>query len=133
MDTLRAQGFKLTSARKAVVEVLCARTMPISVADLIAELAKRGVKADKTTVYREILFMQERGLIEQVQFGDRVKRYELRDDGHHHHLVCVECGSVIDVPLENDMTATEKAIERKTGYKITRHSLEFFGVCRDCR
>lgn len=133
IDGLRTQGFKLTNARRAIVEVLCARSMPVSVAELIAELAKRGARADKTTVYREILFMQERGIVDQVQFGDRVKRYEFRDDGHHHHLVCIECGGVVDVPLENDLEAAEKAIERKTGYAITRHSLEFFGVCPDCR
>jgi Fe2+ or Zn2+ uptake regulation protein len=132
IDGFRKQGFKLTSARSAIVEILCARASPISVTELLAELARRGKKADKTTAYREILFMQERGLVEQVHFGDHVKRYELKDGGHHHHLICIECGSVVDVPLENDLGGTEKSLERKTGYKITRHSLEFFGICPDC-
>lgn len=130
---LRAQGFKLTSARRAIVEILCARTAPMSVAELVAGLAGRGTRADRTTVYREIRFMRERGIVEQVQFGDRVKRYEFRDHGHHHHLVCDGCGVVVDVPLENDLSAAEKAIERNTGYAISRHSLEFFGRCPACR
>ena len=132
-DDLRAQGFKVTAARRAVVSVLCAHPAPLSVADLLSGLSKLGIKADKTTVYREVLFMQERGLVEQVQFDDQVKRYELRSGGHHHHLVCGGCGSVADVPLENDLTAIEKKIERRTGFKIGRHSLEFFGTCRNCR
>ena len=132
-DDLKVRGFKLTNARRAIIGVLCARTAPISVTSLRAELARTGIKADKTTVYREVLFMQERGIIEQVQFGDRVKRYELRDEGHHHHLVCVECGSIVDVPLDNDLDSAEKKIEQRTGYAITRHSLEFFGACPDCK
>lgn len=133
IDGLRTQGFKLTNARRAIIEVLCGRSMPVSVAELVAELAKRGTRADKTTVYREILFMQERGIVDQVQFGDRVKRYEFRDDGHHHHLVCDGCGVVVDVPLKDELAAAEKTIERKTGYAISRHSLEFFGRCPSCR
>lgn len=130
---LKAQGFKLTDARRLIVEILCSRTLPVSVSELLAEMAERGERADKTTVYREILFMQERGIARQVHFGDRVKRYELRDGGHHHHLVCVECGNAVDVPLENDLASAEKTIEKKTGYSIRRHSLEFFGVCPECR
>lgn len=130
---LKSQGFRLTSARRAIVEVLCARPLPFSVTDLLAELAERGETADKTTAYREIQFLQERGIARQVQFADGVKRYELQDDGHHHHLVCTSCDTTVDVPLENDLTLAEKAIEKQTGYKITRHSLEFFGLCQQCR
>lgn len=130
---LRAQGFKLTNARRAIIEALCGRATPVSVAELVAEIAGRGIRADKTTVYREVRFLQERGIVEQVQFSDRVKRYEFRDDGHHHHLVCDGCGVVVDVPLKDELSVAEKAIERKTGYAISRHSLEFFGRCPACR
>ncbi len=133
IDELRTHGFKLTGARRAIIEVLCASAAPFTAAELIAQLARRGVRADKTTVYREILFMRERGIVEPVEFGDRVKRYEFRDKGHHHHLVCDGCGDIVDVPLENELAAAERAIERSTGYAIARHSLEFFGRCPSCR
>jgi Fe2+ or Zn2+ uptake regulation protein len=133
INGFRDQGFKLTSARRAIVEILHASTAPLSVTQLLAALAERKEKADKTTVYREIQFMTERGVVTEVHFGDRTKRYEMLDGGHHHHLVCVECGTAVDVPLENDLASAEKAIERKTGYKIMRHALEFFGVCGSCR
>ncbi len=132
-DGLRARGFKLTGARRAIVEALCEGGQPFTVAELGARLAERRVRADKTTVYREIRFLRERGLIEQVQFGDRVKRYEFRGDAHHHHLVCVECGNVVDVPLENDLSREERTIARRTGFSVIRHALEFFGVCPSCR
>jgi Fe2+ or Zn2+ uptake regulation protein len=133
LDSLKTQGLKLTPARLAIIEVLCTRKMPVAVSELIAELAGRGIKADRATVYREIGFMQKREIVEQIQFGDRVKRYELVDEGHHHHLVCIECGKVVDVPLADDLHAAERAIARKTGYRIERHSLEFFGACPECK
>lgn len=133
LENLKSRGFKMTKARRGIVETLCTRRLPIAVAELIAELAVRGIKADKTTVYREIGFLQERGIVELVQFGDRVKRYELKDEGHHHHLVCIECGNVVDVPLADDLHKAEKAIEKNTGYSIDRHSLEFFGTCPECK
>jgi Fur family ferric uptake transcriptional regulator len=130
---LKARGFKLTGARRAMVEVFCAGAMPVTAAELLAAIAEKGGRADRTTVYREVQFLLEQGVVEETHFGDGAKRYELAEGGHHHHLVCEQCGDAVDVPLENDLAAAEKAIARRTGYAVTRHALEFFGVCPSCR
>lgn len=132
LHELRKSGFRLTKARQALFGVLKAEPRPMTVPELVASMKKKGASADKTTVYRELAFLLEQGLIQSIQFGDRLKRYELRG-GHHHHLVCTSCGIVIDVALKGDLDAVEKKLAKKTGFRIDDHSLEFFGLCADCR
>lgn len=134
-DQLRAlqkSGFRLTRARRTLFGVLKTEPRPLTVPELAGLMKKKGAAADKTTVYRELAFLLARGLVQAIQFGDRLKRYELRG-GHHHHLVCTSCGKVADVALKGDLDAVEKKLARKTGFRIDDHSLEFFGLCADCR
>ncbi len=72
-------------------------------------------------------------IIEHIIFHDGVLRYELSDRIHHHHLVCLNCNQVQDVELKQELDDEEKRISRKTKFQIIRHSLEFFGLCVNCR
>jgi hypothetical protein len=67
----------------------------------------------------------------QSFFG--LKRYELLQEGHHHHVICSKCRKVQDVVLKVDLDAEEHKIQKDTGFKIQSHSLEFFGLCTDCQ
>lgn len=133
LEKLRGSGFRLTKARRTLFGVLEAAPRPLTVPELSALMKKAGAAADKTTVYRELAFLLERGLVQAIQFGDRLKRYELRGGHHHHHLVCTSCGTVLDVELKGDLDAVEKRLAKKTGFRIDDHSLEFFGLCAKCR
>jgi len=130
---LKASGSKMTRVRTAVVECFARTAAPMTAAELGAALAKSGVAVNKTTLYREIAFLTGKGLVEEIAFGDRTARYELKDEGHHHHVVCVRCDTVVDVDLEQDLDAQEKTIAKKTRFTILRHSLEFFGLCASCK
>lgn len=129
---LQKSGFRLTKARRTLFGVLKAETRPLTVPELVGLMKKRGAAADKTTIYRELAFLMEQGLAQSIQFGDRLKRYELRS-GHHHHLVCTSCGIIIDAALKGDLDAVEKKLAGKSGFRIDGHSLEFFGQCAECR
>ncbi len=133
LQGLRKTGFRLTKARRALFAALEAALRPMSVPELRVRMKKAGAAADKTTIYRELAFLLERRLVQAIQFGDGLKRYELRGGHHHHHLVCTACGIVIDVSLKGDLDAIERRLARRTGFRIDDHSLEFFGLCADCR
>jgi len=53
-------------------------------------------------------------------------------EDHHHHLICLECDKVEDVELANDLNEIEKRILQKNGFKIINHTLEFYGLCKQC-
>lgn len=129
IQTLQERGHRVTPVRLAMIGLFVKHHAPISAEELI----KRLPDTHKTTIYRELGFLDEQKLIQKIEFGDGIRRYELTELDHHHHLVCVSCKKVTDVHLEGDLDAEEKKISRKTGFKILNHSLEFFGMCSKCK
>ncbi|HMR01620.1 MAG TPA: transcriptional repressor, partial [Candidatus Gracilibacteria bacterium] len=87
---------------------------------------------NKTTIYREVYFLLEQNILVEIDFGDRKKRYESASSEHHHHIICLKCSKVQDIQLESDLSEDQKKIEQETNFKITNHSLEFFGLCNTC-
>ena len=87
------------------------------------------------TVYRSLHLLENMGMVKRFDFGDGIARYELlgeNDDGHHHHLVCTLCRSVIE--LDECFTGElEERIAARSGYKQISHKLEFFGICPGCQ
>lgn len=118
----------MTPVRKSILDVLKTSNTPVSVQDILSQ-----VRANKTTIYRDIDFLIAQRQVTSVEFGDGKKRYELVEKGHHHHLVCNICGRIECFDLENNLDQTEKEIADMKSFKVTAHLLEFFGQCQDCQ
>lgn len=132
-STLKKSSERTTPIRTALIEILSKSKTPLTPQELLASLNKKGFRANKTTVYRQLETLQEFAIVHEVQFADRSKRYELvSENGHHHHLVCLKCRRIEDVEFPTDLEAQEKAIWKKNKFKVLQHSLEFFGICRKC-
>lgn len=133
LSSLANQGFRITRLRKAIIGVFTGNGLPMSADELMEILRSGNTAFNKTTVYREISFLKERGVIQEIQFlHERLKRYELASLEHHHHLVCLRCNRVEDIVLENDLAEQERSILNSKGFKVTNHMLEFHGICRGC-
>ncbi len=123
----------MTKTRKAFSAIFSSHSHPLSAQDIIDCLKKEELVVNKTTVYRELEFFLQEGLIKELHFGDRKKRYERTSLAHHHHLICLTCQKVEDVEIAGDLCKEEKRIMKDTGFIISHHSLEFFGTCSDCQ
>jgi len=133
LTSLAKEGFRMTRLRKAIVGIFAGGTLPVSADELMGQLRSQGAAFNRATVYREIAFLKEQGVILEVQFmHERVKRFELASLDHHHHLVCLRCNRVEDIVLENDLAEQERSILKSKGFKVTNHMLEFHGICRGC-
>ena len=131
---LRASKLRLTRARKAFIEVLSEASTPLSVPHILEGLKERSIEVNKTTVYRELERFQNLGIVESFQLGDRKQYYELSSREHHHHLVCMSCESVEDIDMDEKLLELgEQKANREKQFTILRHSLEFFGLCRQCQ
>ena len=130
---LKLAGHRITPIRSRIVEIFINSSTPISAIDLLEAFRILKLKVNKTTIYRELEFLLKENLIKEIEFREGKKRYELDTGHHHHHIVCLNCKKVEDVDLEVDLHQEEKLIEKKTGFKITSHSLEFFGYCKNCK
>ncbi|HHY38696.1 MAG TPA: transcriptional repressor [Clostridia bacterium] len=100
-------------------------------ADWIYEQVKREIpNVSLGTVYRNLRLLKEAGEILELDFGAAQSRF----DGNpkpHYHLVCVSCGSVLDVDMPVKRSLDEEASE-SSGLKVLGHRLEFYGVCSRC-
>ncbi len=132
-ERLKLAGHRLTVGRRAVVRELTACGEPVTALDLHARLVKKGVEANKTTVYRELAFLTEVGVLRELQLGERVRRYELLSDRHTHHLVCTGCRKIEEVELANDLDSLEQRVRSQTTFEVKSHSLEFYGLCGRCK
>ncbi len=132
MDDLKSQGYKATPVRQAIIEILLATDTPLAITELIANLSKKDLHPNKTTVYREIEFLKGLEILQEVEFGDGKKRYEISNT-HHHHVICINCKTIKDVSMDSDVDILGKKIMERMGFKPVGHSLEFFGICSNCQ
>jgi Fe2+ or Zn2+ uptake regulation protein len=129
----RATAPKETKAHRAILRIFEQNNAPLSEIELRSKLSAQGVRVNKTTIYRQLAGLKERGEVREVDFGDGKKRFESNAGEHHHHLVCTKCNRVDDVRLQGELAHIEKTISKNKKFKIIDHSLEFFGLCVNCK
>lgn len=135
-EHLKARDVRYTQGRRAVVGALATAEGPLSAAELTEEA---GLQVPLSSVYRTLVVLEEADVL-VPHFGLKgVTRYELAEwiTGHHHHLVCIECGAVDDIALD---TRTEKSLHKlvdgigeSAGFKPVDHVLEIEGKCSRCQ
>ena len=131
---MRETGLRITSTRKAFLEILFQGQKPLSAKEILTEFRRVNKAVNKTTVYREIESFEKIGIVRSVQLGERSTYYELALSHHHHHLVCLECNQVEDVDInEYSLLKQEQRIITERQFQIMHHALEFFGLCRQCQ
>ncbi|MFD2640287.1 ferric iron uptake transcriptional regulator [Piscibacillus salipiscarius] len=133
---LHSQSYKLTPQREATVRVLLEHEEDhLSAEDVYLLVKEKSPEIGLATVYRTLELLSELKVVDKINFGDGVSRYDLRKEGaehFHHHLVCVECGSVKEI--EEDLLGdVEKLIESQWEFKVKDHRLTFHGICKDCQ
>lgn len=133
-ERLGSVGQRFTPKRREIVEILERAGRPLT----IAAILEAGNSLAQSSVYRNLVVLEEADAVHRVVTRDGVSRYEMTEDlmGHHHHLVCTRCGSVEDVPagegLENSMADAVAQIDRSTGFTTDHHRLDLVGLCRRC-
>jgi Fur family transcriptional regulator, ferric uptake regulator len=130
-ERLRAAGYRLGAASSSIVDSLAAQDCCRSAQEIHAEL---GARVGLASVYRVLDALVEQGVVQRVEIGDGVARFEPHrsGEGHHHHLVCNGCGKVEafeDATLEHAI----EAVERESGYAVAAHDVVLRGACTDCR
>lgn len=131
VDIVKQNNARITPARKLILQKFEADCEPVRNVDLLEYLQKNKVKVNKTTVYREIEFLKSLDIIHEVYFDDGVIRYERKPEVCHHHLICSNCGQVQEVDLQEYKLIEE--LQSKNGFKVEKHSIEFWGVCKACQ
>jgi Fur family ferric uptake transcriptional regulator len=128
---VRAAGLRVTAPRQAIIRVLDAADRPLSVEELLARMT--GFRSGIPTIYRNLQRFEEQGWVEAIVGPDQVMRYvRCHSVKHHHHVQCEECGCMVEVEGCGLKKALE-ALETRSGFRITRHQLQLFGLCPSCQ
>ena len=130
---LRSQQLKLTPQRRLILEKVMARRDHFEADELVAAFQHKGERLSRATIYRTLPLLVKCGLIREVQFGDNHAHYEhaLRD-GHHDHLICIECGRVVEF-YDESIERLQDGVCRDCDFQPVSHSLEIRGYCSRCR
>jgi Fur family transcriptional regulator, ferric uptake regulator len=133
---LAGRGQHYTSARRALVESLARFGRPATIGELTA--VTPGLAT--STAYRNLTVLASAGVVARVSGSDEFGRFELSQEfsgTHHHHVVCADCGLVLDAGaperLEAALEDAAKVLAEENGFAITGHRLELVGRCGSCQ
>lgn len=121
--------------RREIVNVLAKVGHPLTIQDI----RKHSNGLAQSSVYRNLVVLEEFNIVVKVVTNGEIGRYELAEDltGHHHHLICSQCGVVRDVvvphALEADIDRVLAKIARREGFSLDHHRLDVIGRCSKCR
>ncbi len=134
LGELRRAGHRTGGARTAVVSLLAEQDCCLTAQEIFDELRERDRRVGIASVYRALDLLTTMKLVQRLEMGEGVARYEPAhaDGEHHHHVVCERCGRV--AAFEDD--ELEDALEglgAKLGYALEGHDVVLRGECPECR
>ena len=128
---MQRHGLRSTAQRRLVTDVFFQSEGHLSIEDLLEAVRAQDPKVGYATVYRTLKLLKQSGLAHERHFGDGVSRYEvLHEDEHHDHLICTECGDIVE--FEDDrIEKLQELLVAEKGFVLQRHRHELYGVCRE--
>jgi len=134
LETLHRKGLRNGGARHAVIDLLAEQDCCLTAQEIFDRLRESGRKVGIASVYRVLELLTSEALVQRIDLGSGIARYEPIHSGgdHHHHLVCDSCGRVEafeDPSLERALVD----LESTSGYLVAGHDVVLHGACAACR
>ena len=130
-ELLRERGVRVTTQRLEVLEELGRERDDVTAQTLWHRLRERGSQTGLATVYRTLSLLSEKGVIDTLSHHGTELCYRLCTDAHHHHMVCSNCHSVVEIdPCGLD--GWLDAVASRHAFVVTDHKVEITGLCGAC-
>jgi len=131
LQTLKDKGLKLTPQRRLIVDIIHDAAGHLTAEDIIKHIQNKMPGVNKSTIYRTLDILEEAGCVYKSETqGQSI--YHHAAEGHHHHLVCRNCGKTLSCH-ENLFSTVEKSLFEKYGFKASFKHVVINGQCEDCR
>ena len=128
---LSEQGYRLTPQRMMVLSAIENSDNHISAEEIYVQVIAKYPHVNISTVYRTLELLKRLGLVTETDLGGGRVRYHPADKGHHHHLVCQECGRIIDLD-ESVLSSLKSTLLREYKFSADLRHLAIFGRCPNC-
>ncbi|MEJ2178865.1 MAG: ferric iron uptake transcriptional regulator [Gammaproteobacteria bacterium] len=130
---LRDAGLKATLPRVKILEIMERSSIRhLSAEDLYKALLEEGEDVGIATIYRVLTQFESAGLVTRHHFEGGISVFELNQGEHHDHILCIKCGKVEEF-VDEVIEQRQKDIAEKSGFTMTDHSLNIYGICKDCQ
>ena len=130
---VKQKGLKYTEQREIVLSILINISEHLSAEEIynLIKVKYPNSNVGIATVYRALSFLEEVQLINSIDFGKDGKKYENNTKMHHDHLICTDCGKIVEF-LDEEIEKRQDRIAKKNKFKITSHSMQLYGLCETC-
>ncbi len=129
MEEYRHLNIKLTPQRIAILDYLKGNKSHPSAEDIYKAVKKEFSTMSFATVYNTLEALKIKGNIQELKIDSNKKRYD-PDCSEHHHLICTNCKNIVDIFKDFKLHLSDDLTE---GFDLLGNSIEFFGVCQDCK
>jgi len=133
LERLRRAQKRLTPQRHRLLAVLLDSDEHLDVEEIRRRASHDEDRVSSATVYRTMRMLVDQGIIKERHFRDGSARYEyVREGEHHDHLICNDCGDVVEFTNET-IERLQEVVAAGHGFRMTAHKHEVYGVCRKCQ
>ena len=132
IETLRSRGFRITPQRKMIIEAIAHQGNHINADEVFALIQKRTQSMNIATVYRTLDLLVEQGLASRIDLGEGRVIYATHQHGSHIHLVCRQCGKVVDANQEMLSTFNHQ-LQADYHFAADLQHISVLGLCSDCQ
>lgn len=129
---LRVAGKRITPQRKLILGILARAEDHLDAHDIYERGRHLAARLSLSTVYRTLTVLKEAGVVRELHLDGEQHHYELDDKEEHVHLVCLQCGQVLEVD-SSAFTEAAMAAGKSHGFEIASEAVELSGYCADCR
>jgi Fur family peroxide stress response transcriptional regulator len=132
LEKLREHGFRSTPQRIAVLKILALSDGHPGVETIYTQVKKDLPTTSLATVYKSVTLLKELNEVLELGFTEGSNRYDGNKPYPHPHLICTICNKIVDPDLES-LAHMTRELASDTGFDITSHRLDFFGICPECQ
>jgi Fur family ferric uptake transcriptional regulator len=128
---LSEKGYRMTPQRMMILSAIESSRDHISAEEIYAQVAAKYPQVNISTVYRTLELLKKLGMVFEIDLGEGRIRYHAEGSGHHHHLVCQDCGGVTDID-EAALSSLRDILYRDYQFRAELRHVAIFGQCEKC-
>lgn len=131
VEKLKTSNIRITPQRFAVLEYLIETDSHPTADEIYQALVERFPNVSVATIYNNLRLFTKIGFVKEMTYGDDSSRFDFSTT-QHYHAICEKCGKIEDIYYPG-LEDIEETAHHLTGYKVTNHRMEVYGICPDCQ
>lgn len=133
-DIIKKKGLKYTKQREIIFETILESDDHLNAEEVYNKICAKypEINIGIATVYRALVFLEEADLISSISLDRDGKKFETNFKNHHDHLICVRCNKIVEFH-DDDIEIKQENIAKDKGFELINHTMNLYGVCKDCQ